>query len=73
MLVDAARVPVYLATSGADLVANARWVIILSVGAMIGTLFGAPILRRLPERAFRQILSIVLIALGVALIAGLGG
>jgi uncharacterized membrane protein YfcA len=73
MLVDAARLPVYLATNGADLVTNARWLVILSVGAMLGTLFGAPVLRRLPERTFRRILSLVLIALGVALIAGYGG
>lgn len=73
MLVDTARVPVYLATNGTELVANARWVLILSAGAMLGTLFGAPVLRRMPERTFRQVLSIVLMALGVALIAGLGG
>ena len=72
MLVDLVRVPVYLITSGADLVANARTVAILSVAVVVGTLFGGPLLRWLPERVFRRLLAVLLICLGVALIAGLG-
>jgi uncharacterized membrane protein YfcA len=72
MLVDAARVPVYLATSGADLAANAGLVMVLAGGTMAGTWFGAPILRRLPEPTFRRVLAIVLIALGALLVAGYG-
>jgi uncharacterized membrane protein YfcA len=72
MLVDLARVPVYLATNSQDLAANARWIVILAVGAMLGTLFGAPILRRLPERAFRRVLAVCLVALGAMLLAGFG-
>ena len=72
MLVDLARVPVYLATSGQDIAANARFVLILSAGAVLGTLFGAPILRRLPEPTFRRVLALVLVALGLALVLGYG-
>lgn len=72
MLVDLARVPIYLATNGPELAANGRWVVILAAGAMLGTLFGAPILRRLPEPAFRRVLALVLVVLGTALIAGYG-
>ena len=73
MLVDVARVPVYIVTSWADLVASASTVIVLSVGVVAGTLFGAPVLRRLPDARFRQILAASLIALGLALVAGFGG
>jgi uncharacterized membrane protein YfcA len=73
MLVDLARVPIYLATNGTDISAHVRELVVLTVGAVVGTLFGAPILRRLPERQFRRVLAIVLIALGVALVAGWGG
>ncbi len=72
MLVDLARVPIYLATSGADIVEHARTGVILTAGVVAGTFLGAPVLRRLPEAAFRRLLSIVLIALGVALIGGWG-
>jgi uncharacterized membrane protein YfcA len=72
MLVDAARVPVYLATSGPELAANAGTILILAGGAMLGTLFGAPILRRLPDPWFRRVLAVVLVALGALLIAGDG-
>jgi uncharacterized membrane protein YfcA len=73
MLVDLARVPIYLATNGQDIAANLRTMVILTVGGIVGTLLGGPILRRLPERTFRRVLAVVLVALGVALIVGLGG
>ena len=72
MLVDVARVPVYVVTNGQDLSANARSLVILTVGAVVGTLFGAPILRRLPEALFRRVLAVALVALGIALLGGLG-
>ena len=46
---------------------------LLAVGVLAGTVVGAPILRRLPERRFRQLLAVLLIGLGVLLIAGIGG
>jgi uncharacterized membrane protein YfcA len=72
MLVDAARVPIYLVSNGPQVAEQARLIVILTAGALLGTLLGGPILRRLPELAFRRILAIVLIALGIALIAGFG-
>jgi len=73
VLVDLARVPVYVATGWSDLVANWPLVVLLAVGVLAGTVVGAPILRRLPERRFRQLLAVLLIGLGVLLIAGIGG
>jgi uncharacterized membrane protein YfcA len=72
MLVDAARVPIYLASDGATIAANGRFVVILAAGAIVGTFFGAPVLRRLPERTFRRVLAVVLIVLGALLVAGYG-
>ncbi|HEX3265310.1 MAG TPA: TSUP family transporter [Candidatus Limnocylindrales bacterium] len=72
ILVDVARVPIYIVLRGADLGANLRLVVILTVGAVLGTFFGGPILRRLPERGFRRLLALSLIALGLALLAGWG-
>jgi uncharacterized membrane protein YfcA len=69
MLVDAARVPVYLVTSMDALTANARFVAILAAGVLLGTAAGAPILRRLPDRLFRKLLALTLVVLGVLLLA----
>jgi uncharacterized membrane protein YfcA len=71
VLVDTARVPVYLATGWNELVANWPMVVLMTVGVLVGTIVGAPILRLLPERQFRLILAVLLIGLGVLLIVGI--
>jgi uncharacterized membrane protein YfcA len=70
ILVDIARVPIYLAFRGDAIEANLRLVVILTAGAVAGTFFGAPLLRRLPELTFRRILAIALIGLGILLLVG---
>jgi hypothetical protein len=72
MLVDLARTPVYLVSSGQDVF---RWwplVLLLLGGVLLGTLVGGPVLRRIPEAAFRRMLAVLLIGLGVMLILGIG-
>jgi uncharacterized membrane protein YfcA len=70
ILVDIARLPIYLVLRGDAIEANLRLVVILTAGAVLGTFFGAPVLRRLPERTFRRVLALVLIGLGILLLAG---
>ncbi|HEX7069048.1 MAG TPA: TSUP family transporter [Candidatus Limnocylindria bacterium] len=69
LLVDAARVPVYLLSSGEDLVAAWPTVLLLTAGVLVGTFIGTPILRGVPERWFRRSLAVLLVLLGVALVA----
>ena len=71
VLVDVARVPVYVATGLNDLVLNWPLVALLTAGVLVGTVVGAPVLRRLPESAFRRLLAVLLIGLGVLLIVGI--
>ncbi len=73
MLVDLARVPVYLATGWTDLVANWPLVVLLTVGVIAGTVLGRPILGLLPQQRFRQLLALLLIGLGLLLMTGGGG
>jgi uncharacterized membrane protein YfcA len=40
------------------------------VGVVVGTYFGAPILRRLPDLLFRRLVAVVLIAVGGLLLLG---
>ncbi|HET8778264.1 MAG TPA: TSUP family transporter [Candidatus Limnocylindria bacterium] len=69
LLVDAARVPVYLLTSGEELVASRTTVLLLTVGVLVGTFIATPILRRVPERLFRRSLAILIVLLGAVLVA----
>jgi uncharacterized membrane protein YfcA len=72
LLVDAARVPVYLVTDGPAIAAMLPTAAVMTVGAVIGTVLGTPVLRRLPETWFRRMLAALLVVLGVALVAGIG-
>lgn len=73
LLVDAARLPVYVVTTGADMLREWPTVVLLTIGVLIGTFIGAPILRRVPEPVFRRLLALLLIAVGAALLLGIGG
>lgn len=72
LAVDAARIPIYLATGGEQIVANWPYVVMAAVGVVAGTLLATPILRRLPEDTFRRFVFIVVAALGALLIVNPG-
>jgi uncharacterized membrane protein YfcA len=65
LIVDAARIPVYLASQGRDIAAQLPLVSVLALGAVLGTLLGAWALRRIPEPIFRRVVGVLLLALGV--------
>lgn len=75
LFVDGARMPVYLATEGREIVRI--WPIVLAgtLGVVAGTALGTRLLGRLPERIFRRGVSVLLIALGcyMLLTAARGG
>jgi uncharacterized membrane protein YfcA len=73
LVVDVARIPVYVATGGAEMVAHWEFVVVAAAGAVIGTLVGTPLMRRVPEVAFRRVVFGLVAVLGVALVIGLGG
>jgi uncharacterized membrane protein YfcA len=64
LVVDAARLPVYLATQGRGIVAVWPLVLAATVGVVIGTAIGTPVLERVPQRMFRRILGALLVVLG---------
>lgn len=72
LLVDAARVPVYALTSAPEIVEQWPTLLVLTVGVLLGTVIGTPILRRVPERAFRTVLAAILVLVGVVLVATAG-
>lgn len=65
LAVDAARMPVYLATAGAEMWGISRLIAISTAGALAGTLLGARVLRRIREDVFHRTVGLLLLALGV--------
>ena len=69
LVVDGARIPVYLLTQGSDLAAQGPLIAALAVGAIGGTLAGGWTLRRLPEPIFRRVVGALLLLLGLYTLA----
>lgn len=69
LIVDGARIPVYLATQGADLAPQWPLIVVLAIGAVAGTLLGGRVLRRMSEPVFRRVVGALLLLLGVYTLA----
>jgi hypothetical protein len=65
LIVDGARMPVYLVTQGDKIVE--LWPVLLAAtaGAVIGTLAGERALKRIAEPTYRRVISALLLALGL--------
>jgi len=65
LLVDIFRMPVYAATQYRDLAGAWPAMLLATIGVVVGTLAGKPILKRIPEQTYRNILSLIILALGI--------
>lgn len=68
LMVDAARMPVYFVTETHDLARVWQYLVLGTVGVLVGTIAGQRLLRKIPEHVFRCIVSLIILALGVALL-----
>jgi uncharacterized membrane protein YfcA len=64
LMVDAARLPVYLWTEWRALLGVWPEIATATVGVLVGTVAGARVLRRIPERLFRPSVSVLIALLG---------
>ena len=71
LLVDAARVPVYLATHHAAIGARLGLIVAIALAATAGTFLGVPLLRRIPPTTYRRLVGALLIGLAVVLLVQL--
>lgn len=69
LFVDFARLPVYVATEGTDLVRVWPLILTTTIGVVLGTALGSRVLSRLPQQMFRRVVAVLLVGLGVFLIA----
>ncbi len=64
LIVDGARIPVYLATQGPELAPHWPLIALLAAGAVAGTLLGGWTLRRMSDAVFRRAVGVLLLVLG---------
>ena len=69
LCVDAARLPVYITSQGRAMTAIWPLVLAATIGVVIGTAVGTRVLRLMSERAFRRVVAVLLLALGVYMLA----
>lgn len=69
IFVDLARLPVYLISDWRSMLAVWPFVLIATVGAVVGTSVGTRALGHLPQSLFRRVVAILLLLLGVAMLA----
>lgn len=70
LFVDGARVPVYLATQGGDILAIWPFLVVATIGVVVGTAVGARILGGIAPRTFHRVVGLALLLLGLATIVG---
>lgn len=72
LFVDAARLPVYLATQWHEVVSVWPSLIIATVGVVVGTALGTRVLGGIPERVFRRTIAVFLLGLGFYMVVAGG-
>lgn len=65
LVVDAARVPVYLAVETRAILSAWPVVIVATAGVLAGTVVGTRLLRWIPERGFRRLVGALVLGLGL--------
>ena len=68
LMVDGARVPIYLWQLHEQLAGIRRWMVLAVLGVVVGTFAGYRLLSRIPEAWFRRVVALLLAALGVIMI-----
>ena len=68
LVVDGARMPVYLTMQGRELAGMWTWIALAALGVTVGTVVGSRVLARIPEVWFHRVLALVLALLGGAML-----
>jgi uncharacterized protein len=66
LLIDLARIPIYLVTQHEALAALMPTLAVAAAGVAVGTLFGEKLLARVPDQYFRTVVGVLLVFLGVS-------
>lgn len=72
LIVDAARMPVYFVTQGKEVAELWSFLLAATIGAIVGTLVGERLLRRIPEPIYRRLVSALVLTLGIFMLFRIG-
>lgn len=70
LVVDGARLPVYLATQWRPILDLWPILLLLIAAVVVGTILGTRLLARLPQQSFRQLIGVLLVGLGLYMVIG---
>lgn len=73
LIVDGARMPVYLATQGAAVWSLWPVLATATAGCLVGTVAGERLLRTIPERVYHRVIAALVLALGLYMLFRDGG
>lgn len=65
LMVDCARLPIYLVTQKQQLLSIKSFIIIATFGVLVGTSSGTWFLKKIPERQFKTVLSTIILLIGI--------
>jgi uncharacterized membrane protein YfcA len=68
LVIDGARLPVYLYAYGAEMLRIWPVVAVTALGAVIGTVAGRGVLGRIPEPLFQHVVGMLILALGISML-----
>jgi uncharacterized membrane protein YfcA len=68
LMVDLARVPVYLAVQSQQIASIWEYVVVMTAGVVIGTLAGKRVLEMVPERFFKKIVGAIILLVGILML-----
>ena len=68
IIIDFARMPVYIATQPQALISARVYIALALVGCLVGTFWGVRYLERIPAARYKQMLSLFICALGVYMV-----
>jgi uncharacterized membrane protein YfcA len=65
LMVDTARVPVYLAVQRAQIASIWQFILVATIGVIIGTVGGKKILEKMPEYIFKKTVASIILLIGI--------
>ena len=65
LIIDISRMPVYIFSQAGEIAKNSFLILLSIIGVLIGTLLGQKILKFIPEKIFKRIISLIILALGI--------
>jgi uncharacterized membrane protein YfcA len=68
LIVDGARMPVYLIGQGREVLSNWPLIVTATVGVVAGTVVGNKVLKRIPEKLFQRVISAIVLCLGIMML-----